>query len=93
MSRTRRIPAAPSGLSMVLPEAKRLIEFCVGHKKDSMVNVKLKRCTCDGCGIKMTEFCSQHMKEGTVDVDSRSCSYASCTEVGVVWCCRALFLR
>lgn len=48
-------------------------DFCAGHKKEGMVDVKDKRCAHVGCtrrqvygvaGTSRREFCSGHKKEG-----------------------------
>ncbi len=75
-------------------EGTKKREFCVGHAKERMINLKINRrkCTHPSCtkepsfgieGTKKTEFCAGHAKEGMIDlknINRRRCTHPSCTK-------------
>ena len=64
--------------------------YCAKHKKDSMVNVKNKKCAEIGCltipcynykNNKNGIYCAKHKKDGMINVKDKTCEYENCITI------------
>ena len=65
------------------------MEFCAGHARDGMVDLKSTKCAQRGCtkipslgvpGTRQREFCRENARDGMVDLINRNSAHRGCAK-------------
>ena len=70
-------------------EGTKKVEFCAGHARDGMVDLKSTKCAQRGCtkipslgvpGTRQREFCRENARDGMVDLINRNSAHRGCAK-------------